>query len=135
MAGGEQRGGPWLKGLLSRLAGLTLHRLAGLPVHDPTNSFKAYRKDFLDRTSIESRAGFSIALELTVKAHFSGERVEEVPSVWQDRVGGKSRFRLVAWLPQYLRWYLLAFRCRWFGMKLGPARPGGTPGSPDLRVS
>lgn len=106
--GGAQHGGPWLKGLLSRLAGVSLHWLAGVPTHDPTNSFKAYRRDFLRRTPIESEAGFVLALELTVKAHFSGERVEEVPAQWWDRTAGKSRFRLLAWLPLYLRWYFWA---------------------------
>jgi dolichol-phosphate mannosyltransferase len=111
--GGRQIGGPWLKGMLSRTAGVTLHRLAGVPTHDPTNSFKAYRKDFLERTPIESEAGFSLGLELTVKAHFSGARVEEIPATWRDRTAGESRFRLAAWLPLYLRWYLWALRKRW----------------------
>ena len=115
MPGGRQLGGPWLKGLLSRAAGLSLHALAGLPTRDPTNSFKAYRKDFLDRTPIESAAGFSLALELTVKAHFAGERVEELPATWRDRTAGESRFRLTAWLPLYLRWYFWALRKRWLG--------------------
>jgi dolichol-phosphate mannosyltransferase len=108
MRGGRQHGGPWLKGLLSRTAGISLHLLAGVPTHDPTNSFKAYRKDFLDATAIESTAGFSLGLELTVKAHFGGRRVEEVPAQWWDRTAGESRFRLWAWLPLYLRWYFWA---------------------------
>jgi dolichol-phosphate mannosyltransferase len=109
MHGGAQHGGPWLKGLLSRMAGVSLHWLVGLPTHDPTNSFKAYRRDFLRRTPIESTAGFSLGLELTLKAHFAGERVEEVPAQWWDRTAGQSRFRLFAWLPLYLRWYFWAF--------------------------
>lgn len=115
MPGGRQIGGPWLKNLLSRAAGLTLHRLAGVPTRDATNSFKAYRRDFLERTPIESAAGFSLALELVVKAHFSGERVEEIPATWHDRTAGESRFRLAVWLPLYLRWYLWALRKRWLG--------------------
>lgn len=106
--GGGQRGGPWLKRQLSRAAGLSLYHLTGLPTRDPTNSFKAYRKAFLDRTNIESTAGFSLGIELTVKAHFGGGRVAEIPAVWQGRVAGESRFRLFKWLPQYLRWYAYA---------------------------
>lgn len=115
MPGGRQIGGPWLKGLLSRTAGVSLRWLAGLPTRDPTNSFKAYRGDFLSRTPIESTAGFCLALELTVKAHFAGERVEEIPATWRDRTAGESRFRLAAWLPKYLYWYLWALRRRWLG--------------------
>ena len=115
MSGGKQIGGPWLKGLLSRTAGLSLYWLTGLPTRDPTNSFKAYRKDFLDRTPIESVAGFCLGMELTVKAHFQGGRVEEVPSTWIDRTAGESRFRLWKWLPHYLQWYGWAIRQRLCG--------------------
>lgn len=110
--GGEQRGGPVIKKLLSRVAGLSLYHLAGLPTRDPTNSFKAYKKAYLDRTTIESVAGFALGLELTVKAHFSGGRVAEVPASWYHRTEGESRFRLAKWLPQYLRWYFWAFSRR-----------------------
>ncbi len=116
MQGGRQIGGPLLKGWMSRVAGVSLHWLAGLPTHDPTNSYKAYRKDFLDAVTIESRAGFCLALELTAKAHFAGWRVEEVPATWTDRSAGASRFRLLAWLPAYLEWYGWALRRRWFGV-------------------
>lgn len=116
--GGEQIGGPWLKGFLSRAAGVSLHVLAGLPTHDPTNSFKAYKKSFLDRTPIESPAGFSLGLELTVKAHFGGGRVEEVPATWRDRTAGESRFKLWQWMPLYLRWYFWALRQRFLGSRI-----------------
>ena len=54
MRGGRQIGGPPLKRLLSRVAGLTLHWFAGVPTHDPTNNFKLYSRRFLD--SVRSRA-------------------------------------------------------------------------------
>lgn len=115
MKGGKQVGGPFFKGLLSRMAGVTLYWFSGLPTHDPTNSFKAYRRDFLMRTPIESSAGFALGIELTVKAHIDGGKVEEVPAIWLDRTAGQSRFRLMKWLPLYLEWYFWAIRRRWFG--------------------
>lgn len=115
MKGGRQIGGPWLKGMLSRIAGVTLYWFAGVPTHDATNSFKAYRKAFLDNTQIQSTAGFCLGMELTVKAHFGGGRVEQVPATWWDRTDGQSRFRLFAWLPHYLKWYLYAMQKRCFG--------------------
>jgi dolichol-phosphate mannosyltransferase len=117
--GGRQVGGPILKGALSRTAGLTLHWLTGLPTHDPTNSFKAYRRDFLERTPIESEAGFCLALELAAKAHFSGGNVREVPATWHGRTSGKSRFRIWGWMPLYLKWYVWAVGKRLAG---GPTR-------------
>jgi dolichol-phosphate mannosyltransferase len=117
MPGGAQIGGPRFKKFLSRTAGLTLKWFAGLPVHDPTNSFKAYKKTFLDAERIESTAGFCLGLELTVKAHLAGKRVEQVPVTWSDRSAGTSRFRLWKWMPHYLHWYLVAIRGAWFGRR------------------
>jgi dolichol-phosphate mannosyltransferase len=43
MPGGQQVGGPLVKGLLSRLAGRSLQWFARVGTRDPTNSYKAYR--------------------------------------------------------------------------------------------
>jgi len=112
MRGGRQIGGPPLKRLMSRAAGLTLHWFAGVATHDPTNNFKIYRRQFLDSVRIESSAGFELALELTVKATLAGRPVAELPTTWRDRTAGQSNFKLRAWLPHYLRWYGVAFRGR-----------------------
>jgi dolichol-phosphate mannosyltransferase len=112
MPGGRQIGGPVLKGLLSRAAGISLHWLAGVPTRDVTNSFKMYRTTFLRSLTFESSGGFEIGMEAVVKAYVGGGRIAEVPSTWTDRVAGQSRFRLWTWLPKYLRWYLYAFRGR-----------------------
>ena len=123
MAGGRQIGGPPLKRLMSRAAGLTLHWFARVPTHDPTNNFKLYSRRFLDSIEIESRAGFELALELTVKATLAGRRVAEVPTTWRDRAAGQSNFKLRAWLPHYLRWYRVAMVGR-FGARVRRRRDG-----------
>ncbi|HET7702248.1 MAG TPA: glycosyltransferase, partial [Candidatus Limnocylindrales bacterium] len=112
MKGGHQVGGPLVKRILSRVAGLSLHHVAGVPTHDPTNNFKLYRRSFLEATPIESTAGFELALELTVKATLAGRRVAEVPTTWRDRTAGQSNFKLRKWLPHYLHWYVAAIRGR-----------------------
>jgi dolichol-phosphate mannosyltransferase len=112
MRGGHQIGGPILKRLMSRTAGLSLHWLAGVPIHDPTNNFKLYSRRFLDSITIESDAGFELALELSVKATLAGRRLAEVPTTWRDRTAGKSNFKLRKWLPHYLHWYFAAIRGR-----------------------
>lgn len=112
MRGGKQIGGPLVKRLMSRVAGLSLHWLAGVGTHDATNNFKLYSRRFLDDVTIESEAGFELALELTVKATMAGRSVREVPTTWRDRTAGESNFKLRRWLPHYLRWYALAFRHR-----------------------
>ncbi len=110
MKGGKQIGGPLLKRILSRLAGISLYYLAEIPTHDITNNFKLYDKTLLDHLDIESRGGFEIAMEITVKAFKKGYPICEVPATWRDRTGGKSRFRLWKWMPYYLKWYFQAIR-------------------------
>ena len=109
MRGGRQLGGPLLKRVMSRTAGLTLHWFARVPTHDPTSNFKLYSRRFLDSITIESTAGFELALELTVKATLAGRSIAEVPTTWRDRTSGQSNFKLRKWLPHYLHWYRVAF--------------------------
>jgi dolichol-phosphate mannosyltransferase len=110
--GGRQIGGPRVKGLMSRVAGLTLYWLGRVPIHDATNNFKLYSRDFLETVKIESTGGFELAIELTVKATLNGRTLAEVPATWKDRTAGESNFRLRAWLPHYLHWYVYLFRGR-----------------------
>src|SRR5690606_11494871 len=50
--GGRQVGGPPVKRLLSRAAGLSLYAVGALPIRDPTNSFKLYSVNFLKQVNI-----------------------------------------------------------------------------------
>lgn len=115
---GQQVGGPWLKGFLSRLAGVTLYHFARVGTRDATNSFKAYAKWFVDAVGIESDKGFEIGIELVAKARRHRQPVAEIPTIWLDRTFGASNFQLVAWLPRYLKWWAHAF---------GPGQPLPTP--------
>lgn len=110
MRGGHQIGGPLVKRMLSRLAGLSLYYLRSIPTHDITNNFKLYDSRLLKEITIESKMGFSIAMEITVKAFLMNKNITEVPTTWRDRTEGEARFKLFKWLPQYLHWYFLAFR-------------------------
>ncbi len=110
MKGGRLIGGPFFKQLMSRVSGLTLHYFRGVPTHDATNSFKLYDAGMVHDVKVESVAGFELGLELTVKAFLNGYRIAEIPSVWRDRTAGTSRFRIMHWLPHYLKWYFYAFQ-------------------------
>ena len=109
MAGGQQVGGPLLKGMMSGLAGRSLRLLARVGTRDATNSFKAYSTPFVRAVGIDSRDGFEIGIELTAKARRLRLPIAEIPTIWLDRHEGLSHFRVAAWLPKYLRWYRFAF--------------------------
>ncbi len=108
MKGGRQIGGPFLKRNLSRLAGLSLYYVGRVGTHDATNSFKAYSTDFVREVGVESDQGFEIGIELVAKARRTRRPVSEIPTTWSFRTDGESRFRVAAWIPHYLRWYLYA---------------------------
>jgi dolichol-phosphate mannosyltransferase len=112
MRGGGENSKDRLKASLSRLAGVSLRWVGGVPTHDATNNFKLYSKRLIDAVEIESTGGFEVALELTVKAHLKGFKIAELPTTWTDRVAGKSNFKLMKWLPSYLRWYGQAMKGR-----------------------
>lgn len=107
--GGQQVGGPMLKGALSRWAGASLRVLARVGTWDPTNSFKAYDRRFVQEVGINSDSGFEVGIELVAKARRLRRPVAEVPTIWLDRTFGESHFKLAKWLPAYLRWYCFAF--------------------------
>jgi dolichol-phosphate mannosyltransferase len=109
MAGGQQVGGPRVKGMLSGLAGRSLRLLAHTGTRDATNSFKAYSTEFVREVGIDSRDGFEIGIELIAKARRLGRPVAEIPTIWLDRQAGVSSFEIARWIPSYLRWYRFAF--------------------------
>jgi dolichol-phosphate mannosyltransferase len=106
MRGGSHQGDNIIKKFLSKMAGHSLYFLLRLPIHDATYATKLFRTSFIHSTPIKSRRGFTYALELTLKAHISGENISEVPVKWTERKHGSSRFAFLGWIGSYLYWYL-----------------------------
>jgi glycosyltransferase involved in cell wall biosynthesis len=109
MPGGQAVGQPFFKGILSRMAGLSLHFLGRVGTHDSTNNFKAYSRRFLSTIEIESKYGFEFGLEMVVKAKRLRESIAEIPTIWIERSFGQSKFNLRKWLPRYFNWYFKFF--------------------------
>jgi len=105
--GGARLGGSGLKGFLSRLGGLSIHSLLGIPTHDIANAFKMYRKKVIDSINITGK-GFEISMEIAIKAFYLGFKITEVPTVWKERTRGKSNFKVFKLLPSYIKLYLWA---------------------------
>jgi dolichol-phosphate mannosyltransferase len=109
MPGGSMTGCPLLKAVCVRTANFTLHHLARLPTRDASNGFRMFSRRVIDRIAVESDQGFCYSIELLVKAHRLGWKIGETPVQWFERRHGESRFRVLQWLPAYLRWYRYAF--------------------------
>ena len=109
MAGGGMHRCPWLKAVLVRIGNFTLYHIARLPTHDASNGFRLFSRRVTNTIAIESTRGFCYSIELLVKCHRLRWRIGEVPAQWYERAHGTSRFQVIKWLPDYLRWYGYAF--------------------------
>ena len=115
--GGCMIGAPFLKGLFVSVSSFTLCHLARVPAHDASNGFRLFSKRLIETIKIESEHGFVYSIELLVKCHRMGWKIGEVPAKWYERVSGKSRFKLLKWLPSYLKWYFYAYSTTYFFRK------------------
>jgi hypothetical protein len=109
MLDGRMVGCPWLKAMLVRTGNFTRYHLGRLPTRDANNGFRLFSRWVMDEIPVESDQGFCYSIELLVKCRRLGWRIGEIPARWYERAHGASRFRVIKWLPAYLRWYLYAF--------------------------
>jgi len=127
MPGGSMVGCPWLKAVLVRAGNFTLRHLARLPTHDASNGFRLFSRRAVAEIAVESTLGFCYSIELLVKCHRLGWRIGEVPANWIERTQGQSRFKVLRWLPAYLRWYLYAFATTWLRRPAASVRLRSAP--------
>ena len=106
MKGGRHIGGPKVKGFFSSLVGRSLY-FTGLPTHDISNAFKMYRKSVLKNLILKSQA-YEISMEIALKAYYAGFKTTEVPTVWKGRTKGRSGFKTIKLIPNYLKLYIWA---------------------------
>ena len=111
--GGSMKGCPLIKSILVRTASYTLFKLSSIPVRDASNGFRLFSKNLLEKVKIESKLGFAYSLELLVKCNRLKMVIEEVPAKWEERSVGKSNFKILNWLNEYLRWYIYGLKTSW----------------------
>ena len=111
--GGSMKGCPMVKSILVRLASSSLYVLSSIPVRDASNGFRLFSRKLLNTVNIESKVGFAYSLELLSKCNRLKFGIYEIPAQWEERIEGSSRFKIIKWLPEYLRWYLYGLGTTW----------------------
>ena len=111
------KGCPLLKSILVRSASFSLYYLSSIPIKDASNGFRLFSSRILKKVEIESRVGFAYSLELLAKCNRLEYRITEVPAQWEERSEGSSRFKVIKWLPQYLKWYIYGLSTTWLKRK------------------
>jgi len=102
--GGKMIGNPFLKSLLTKMASFVLYYFTTFPIKDPTNSFRLFPRELIEKVKVESFKGFTLSFELTAKAHRLGYKIIEIPTVWIERNKGVSRFKITSFLFPYIKW-------------------------------
>lgn len=95
--------------MLSWLANKYSKFVTGLPVHDATGGFKAFRRSALEKLDLSCirSDGYSFQIEVTYKLYKSGCSVTEVPIVFIDRHSGTSKMsRSIVWEAAWMVWHI-----------------------------
>jgi dolichol-phosphate mannosyltransferase len=115
--GGGVRNWPLTRRVISRGGNIYVRLVLGMPVHDATAGFKAFRRSALEAIgSVHSESnGYCFQIENTWRARRLGLRIAEVPITFTDRTVGTSKMtsgivreamlRVLTW-----RWRELAHR-------------------------
>jgi glycosyltransferase involved in cell wall biosynthesis len=104
MPGGSRGNLDPLKAFLSSWGTLLARSVFGVPVHDITNAFRGFKKELIERITLDS-SGFSISPEFAIKAHLAAYKLGEVPTVYTNRIEGVSNFKLYNMTKSYLTLY------------------------------
>jgi len=91
--GGQVQNWPYHRLLLSRGGNLYARLALGMPVHDATGGYRAYRRVVLDSIDIDAVAsqGYCFQVDLAWRAHRAGFRLVELPITFADRERGTSK--------------------------------------------
>lgn len=110
--GGRRLGGSFIAGFLSWLANDLFHRWAKCQLTDATTGIKLFQREIFAKLDLQANpVGWSVAFEMSIKAQMVGLKLGEVPIISIDRLyGGESDFSLLAWVREYLRWFIWGLR-------------------------
>ena len=106
--GGKMIGAVKIKEIVTRIGSNLIYYLAKVPFKDCTNAFKMFSAKLKNKINLESKVGFTFALELVIKSYSSNLKIIEIPSSWIDLKNRKSNFKVFKWLPYYIYWLTYA---------------------------
>jgi len=106
--GGKMLGAKKMKKSVTVIGSYLIYYIARIPFKDCTNAFKMFSTKLKNEINLESKTGFTFALELVTKSHILKKKIIEIPSTWIEIENRKSNFKVLKWLPNYIYWLLYA---------------------------
>jgi dolichol-phosphate mannosyltransferase len=92
--GGYVRNYPLVKLFLNRVFNIWTRIVSGNNYNDFTNIFKVYHRRSIEVISPLDSTGFSIGLEMSLKAFKKNLKIAIIPISWQQRKSGESKLKL-----------------------------------------
>ena len=91
--GGATPGWPLKRRLISRMGGIFIRMVTGMPLKDPTGGFKCWKVSALKAMKYETieSFGYSFQLEMNHRAWKKSLKIVELPIVFTDRLMGYSK--------------------------------------------
>lgn len=124
---------PWRRRLLSRAGNAYVRLVLGVPTHDATSGYRAFRRDAVERIGLTASEadGYCFQVESTWRAHRRGLRVVELPITFRDRTRGTSKMSGAIVREALLR----ALAWRWAELTDRGRRPAATAGRASRRAA
>jgi len=115
--GGQVVNWPLSRRVLSRGGNVWTRLALGLPLHDATGGYRAYRRTVLDSLPLSGVAsqGYCFQVDLAWRAWRAGWRVVEVPITFVERERGESKMSRAIVLEAL-------WRVTWWGVRSGRSR-------------
>jgi dolichol-phosphate mannosyltransferase len=131
VAGGSVENWPAHRMAISRGGNLYIRLLLGIPVHDATAGFRAYRTTALEKLGLDhvESQGYCFQIDLTWRAVQLGLRVEEVPITFVERAIGSSKMNRAIFTEAM--WRVLGWGVRYRGGQLTGRRRRRVGSVPD----
>jgi glycosyltransferase involved in cell wall biosynthesis len=87
---------PWHRRALSKWGNRYTSVVLGMPIHDATSGYRAYRTDILKKIDFATtRAkGYGFQMETAYRVQRAGGKIVEVPISFTDRVRGQSKLTM-----------------------------------------
>jgi dolichol-phosphate mannosyltransferase len=93
---------PYVKLLLNRIFNNGVELITRNQYNDYSNIFKMYRRTVIDKIMPISSEGFSIGLEMSMKAFNVNAKIKVIPITWKQRKAGKSKLNLIKNIKVYM---------------------------------
>lgn len=109
--GGGVENWPLFRKIISMGGSLYSRIILSLPYRDLTGGFKCFRRKVLETLPLDEvrSEGYSFQIEMTYRASKKGFKIREIPIVFKDREGGKSKMSWTIFFEAFYRVWQIRF--------------------------